>query len=137
VAFVAAYREGIEIVLFFRALVLDSPGFALAILCGAGAGLLLLTVLVVGMQRLGRRLNPRPLMLASSVVLSAVAISMVGQGIRALQEGGFLHVRALPLPSLPRLGLYATVEGLAVQLLVLAGVIGPAIYERRRAARAA
>jgi high-affinity iron transporter len=133
VAFVAAYREGIEIVLFFRALVLDSPGFTVAVLLGAGTGLLLLSVLVVGMQRLGRRLDPRPLMLASSVLLTAIALSMVGQGIRALQEGGYLHVRALPLPSLPRLGLYATAEGLAVQLIVLACVIGPTLYERRRA----
>jgi high-affinity iron transporter len=138
VAFVAAYREAIEVVLFFRALVLDAPGRGWAILAGAATGIAALTALVKLMSVLGRRLNPRPLMQASSVLLTAIAVSLVGQGVRALQEGGYLHLSPLPpgVPSAPVLGLYATVEGVAAQAVVLALAIVPAWLEKRSRARA-
>src|SRR5205823_2066186 len=99
VAFVAAYREAIEVVLFFRALVLDAPGRAGAV-----------------------------------ALRTLLSVSLVGQGIRALQEGGYLGLTPLGegVPSLPSLGLYATAEGLAVQALVLLMVAVPWWLERRR-----
>src|SRR6185369_1310450 len=60
VAFVAAYREAIEIVLFFRALALDSPGAGWSIVAGATVGVLGLVAIVKIMSALGKRLNPRP-----------------------------------------------------------------------------
>src|SRR5205823_13657492 len=76
VAFVAAYREAIEIVLFFRALALDSPGRGWAIATGALVGVVILGGVVVIMQQLGKRLNPRPVMLASGILLTALAIAL-------------------------------------------------------------
>jgi len=133
VAFVAAFREAIEIVLFFKALLLDSTVGPWPVIGGAAAGVAVLSVIVTVLGRLGRRLNPRPLMLVSSIVLTALAISLVGQGVRALQEGGFVGLHMLALPSLPALGLYATTEGLLSQLVVLALVIVPVVLERRTA----
>jgi len=95
------------------------------------AGTSVLAVLVLVLGRFGRRLNPRPLMLVSSIVLTALAISLVGQGIRALQEGGYLALTSLSLPSLPALGLYATRQGLLAQLVVLGLVLVPVILEKR------
>jgi high-affinity iron transporter len=135
-AFVAAYREAIEIVLFFRALALDSPGRAPAIAAGAATGVVVLAALVVAMAQLGRRLDPRPVMLASSVLLTALAVSLVGQGVRALQEGGYLTLTPTRLPSVPSVGLYTTAEGLAVQALVMALVLVPWWLARRRASEA-
>lgn len=135
VAFVAAYREAIEIVLFFRALALDSPGRAGAIAAGIAVGAVILGGLVFGMQQLGRRLNPRPVMVVSGVLLTALAISLVGQGVRALQEGGYVALTPLAAAGngLPTLGLYPTIEGLATQLIVLALVLLPLWLERKRA----
>jgi high-affinity iron transporter len=135
VAFVAAYREAIEIVLFFRALALDSPGRAGAIAAGVATGGAILAALVFGMQQLGRRLNPRPVMVASGVLLTALAISLVGQGVRALQEGGYLPLTPIGHGSggLPSLGLYPTLEGLGTQLAVLALVLLPVWIDRKRA----
>ncbi|HWE30924.1 MAG TPA: FTR1 family protein, partial [Polyangia bacterium] len=53
VAFIATYREAVEIVLFFRALALDSPGRATAIAAGVATGGAILGALVFGMQQLG------------------------------------------------------------------------------------
>jgi high-affinity iron transporter len=133
VAFVAAFREAIEIVLFFKALLLDSPTGPWPVIGGAAAGLSVLVVIVQVLARVGRRMNPRPLMLASSVVLSALAISLVGQGVRALQEGGLVGLSSLAWPRLPALGLYPTVQGLGAQLVVLLLVVVPTLLERRRA----
>ena len=136
VAFVAAYREAIEIVLFFRALVLDAPGAGLYVLAGAATGIAILVVIVRGMSMVGKRLNPRPLMQVSSVLLTAIAISLVGQGIRALQEGGYAHLEPVwPALHVPVLGIFPSAEGLASQGLVLALVLVPAWLERRKASR--
>jgi len=135
VAFVAAYREAIEIVLFFRALTLDSPGRAAAIAAGCATGCAILAALVFGMQQLGRRLNPRPVMVASGLLLTALAIALVGQGVRALQEGGYVPLTPIgnAAGGLPSLGLYPTLEGLGTQLVVLALVLLPVWLDRRRA----
>ena len=130
VAFVAAFREAIEIVLFFKALLLDSTVGPWPVVGGAVAGAAVLTVIVLALGRLGRRLDPKPLMLASSVSLTALAISLVGQGVRALQEGGLVGLSTLALPSLPTLGLYPTVQGLLAQLVVLALVVAPVLARR-------
>lgn len=135
VAFVAVYREAIEIVLFFRALALDSPGRAGAIAAGVAVGAVVLAGLVFGMHQLGRRLNPRPVMAASGVLLTALALSLVGQGVRALQEGGYVPLTPIGSASggVPTLGLYPTIEGLGTQLVVLALVLLPLWLERKRA----
>jgi high-affinity iron transporter len=139
VAFVAAYREAIEIVLFFRALSLDSPGRTSAIAAGAATGCAILAALVFGMQQLGRRLNPRPVMVASGLLLTALAIALVGQGVRALQEGGYVSLTPIGNAhgGVPSLGLYPTVEGLGIQLVVLALVLLPVWLQRGRAAKPA
>ncbi len=132
VAFVAAYREAIEIVLFFRALVLDSPEGKGAIVLGIAVGLVALALLVVVMQQLGRRLNPRPVMTASGILLTALAISLVGQGIRALQEGGFIGLTPIKMPSLPAIGIFPTIQGIFTQAVVLCLVLLPLWRERRK-----
>jgi high-affinity iron transporter len=137
VAFVAAYREAIEIVLFFRALALDSPGARWSIVAGASVGVLALVAVVRVMSALGKRLNPRPVMVVSGLLLTAIAISLVGQGVRALQEGGYAHLTPLPPSvSVPVLGIYPSVEGVLAQALVLLLVLVPAVVERRRANQA-
>jgi high-affinity iron transporter len=131
-AFIAAFREAMEIVLFFRALVLGAPGHGTAVAAGAAVGVLGLSALVLVMSQLGRRLNPRPVMLASSVLLTALAVSLVGQGIHALQEGGYLSLTPLHAPSLPSIGLYANLQSLLIQLVVLVLVFVPWYLERRK-----
>ena len=96
-------------------------------------GCAILAALVFGMQQLGRRLNPRPVMVASGVLLTALAIALVGQGVRALQEGGYVPLTPIGNAGggLPSLGLYPTIEGLGAQLVVLALVLLPLWLERR------
>lgn len=120
-AFIAVYREAFEVVLFYKALLLEAAGHGWVVLVGAATGLVVLGVLALGLKRLGQRLKPRPFMLASSVVLAFLSLMMLGKGIRALQEAGVVSATRVTLPDLPAIGLFGTAQGLAAQgvLLVL------------------
>ena len=50
--------------------------------------------------------------------------SRLREGVAALQEGGALPARVLDLPGLPLLGVYPTLQGLVLQALVAATVVG-------------
>jgi high-affinity iron transporter len=127
-AFAAIYREMFEVVLFFRGLLLESPGEGGAVALGAFVGLLLLVALVAAFQKLGRRLKPRPLLLTCGVLLCALAVFMVGNGIRSLQEVGIVPLTVWGGFEVPALGLYATREGVLSQAIVLLVLAGSAVW---------
>lgn len=141
IAFFAAYREALETVLFFRALMLQAgPGGQGQVLLGAGLGTLLMIGLVLVVGRIGKKLNPRPVMLASSVLLAALSLTLTGHGLHALQEGGY--VRSTPVviageawSGLPSIGLYASWQGLALQALVLVLLLLPSLLDKLRASK--
>jgi len=143
IAFFAAYREALETALFYRALLLDTgPGEWRLVLLGMAAGVAALAVLVVVVGRIGRKLNPRPVMLASSALLALLALALTGHGIHALQEGGYvattlIMVAGAPWSGLPSLGVYATWQGLGAQAVALLLLVLPSLLEKIRASRAA
>ncbi|HKP58940.1 MAG TPA: FTR1 family protein [Polyangiales bacterium] len=127
-AFVAAYREAFEIVLFYQALVLDAGEHVRQIWIGTGIGIAILLVIAGVLLRVGQKLRPAPFMLASSVFLALLSFMLVGKGIRALQEAAVIGVHPLPLPELQWLGIYATREGLIAQGALLLLLIGSAVW---------
>ena len=127
-SFVAAYREAFEIVLFFRALLLDAGDQQSRVWLGALAGLVLLVAITLVLQRVGQRLQPRPFMLASSVLLAVLAFALTGKGVRALQEAALLPITEIAFSELPWLGIHATLQGLLVQGLVLAFLVSSAVW---------
>ena len=130
--FVAVYREMFETVLFFRGLLLESPGNGPAVAGGAAAGMCALVAVVVVFQRVGRKLKPRPLLVTCGVLLCVLAVLMVGQGIRSLQVLGALPLTVWGRFEVPALGLYATREGLCAQAFVLLVLIGSALWTAMR-----
>jgi high-affinity iron transporter len=137
-SFVASYREAFEIVLFFKALLLDARESQSRVWLGAGLGLLVLALVALVLKRIGQRLQPRPFMLVSSALLSLLVFAMTGNGIHALQEAAVVGMTELSVPSLPVLGVYPTLESLAAQALVLLFLLGSAAWPllRRRRDRA-
>lgn len=127
-AFAAIYREMFEVVLFFRGLLLESPGEGGAVALGAAAGLVALVALVAAFQKLGRRLKPRPLLLTCGILLCLLAVLMVGNGVRALQEVGVVPLHVWGGFEVRALGLYATREGLLSQALVLLVLVASALW---------
>jgi high-affinity iron transporter len=126
--FLAAYREAFEVVLFFKALLLDAGPHQNRVWLGAGAGLLALALVATVLQRIGQRLQPRRFMLASSVLLALLVFALAGNGIHALQEAAVIGITPLAFPELPLLGVHATAETLAAQACVLLFLIGSAFW---------
>jgi high-affinity iron transporter len=123
VVFLAVYREGFETVLFYKALyVAGGSAGAAAVTFGLLAGLAGLVALYVGIERFGLRIPVRQFFMVTGALLYYLAFVFAGRGVKELQESGL--VATTPVSWAPRsdlLGIYPTVESLAVQgLIVLA-----------------
>ena len=127
VAFVAVFREAFEVVVFYRGLLMESPGLDRPVGMGALVGCALLGGVVFGLSRVGYKLKPRPLLVGSSALLGALAIVMTGEAIRSLQEAAAIPLSPLGSFSIPALGVYATWQGLGAQGLVVALVAAGAV----------
>ncbi|MBK8172200.1 MAG: FTR1 family protein [Sandaracinaceae bacterium] len=134
-AFLAAYREVFELVLFYQALLLDAGEHARMVWLGACAGVAILIAIVFALRQIGQKIPPRPFMLGSSVLLAVLALMLVGKGVRALQEAVVIPMTALQLPELPTIGFFATREGLIAQatlaLLLVTSALWPWLAARK------
>jgi high-affinity iron transporter len=134
-AFLAIYREMFEVVVFYRGLLLQGPDEGRSVALGTGVGLVALVGVVYVFQRIGRKLKPRPLLLSCGALLCAIAVVMVGEGVRALQEAGVVAFTPVRFPELPQIGVFASAQGLMAQLLVLCGLaisLGYTLWRRER-----
>jgi len=139
VAFLAVYREGFETVLFYKALFLSGAGVILPVFLGMAVGGAVLAVVYLAISRYGVKIPLKPFFGITSAFLYYMAFVFAGKGIAELQEGGLVSTTVLPWgPRVPTLGIYPTVESLALQgvllLLLLAGLLWTFVIEPRRLA---
>jgi high-affinity iron transporter len=134
-AFLAVYREGVETVLFYQALLVSAGSFHV-VAVGFVVGVVLLAMLYVAFMRLGMKIPLRQFFLATSCLLYYLAFVFAGKGVRELQEAGVIGVTPVAgIPSIDLLGIYPTVETLAIQailLVCLAYAIAVTLRARRR-----
>lgn len=124
--FTAMYREGFETVLFMQSLVLQS-GLA-PVLSGAAIALLLVTLVGVLVFVLQSKLPHKKMLVATGAMICVVLFVIVGNTTHMLQVVGWMTIHPLPI-VLPYwtglwLGTYATLEGLALQVIAVTFVIG-------------
>jgi high-affinity iron transporter len=137
VAFLAVYREVFETVLFYQALWVqaDVAGRS-AVLTGFGAGTAALVLLAWAIVRFSVRLPLSLFFGASALMLAVLAVVFAGQGIAALQEAGKLPVSPLDIPAVPLLGIYPNLQGLLLQLVLVAIIIAGWLMMRAPVRRA-
>ncbi|MEO5621800.1 MAG: cytochrome c/FTR1 family iron permease [Dokdonella sp.] len=134
-SFVVVYREVFETVLFYAAL--WSQGNGMAILSGAAVAIVMLTAMAWAMLRYSRKLPITQFFMASSLLISVLAVALAGKGIAALQEAGWLSVSLIEFPRIALLGIYPTLQGVATQVLVLGVLVAGFWLNRRRSILAA
>jgi high-affinity iron transporter len=137
VAFLAVYREGFETVLFYKALFLTGGGSPLSVVAGIVVGSVALVAVYIAINRYGVRIPLKPFFGFTSAFLYYMAFGFAGKGVAELQEGGIVGTTIVPwAPRIPGLGIYPTVESLAVQgllvVLLLAGLTWTFLLEPRR-----
>ena len=133
-AFLVVFREGFETALFYEALLANTaPAPVLIGLLAGGAAALASGWLVLAS---GRKLPLRLFFRVTSVLLAALAVMLVGAGIRGLQTAALIS--ATPVSWFPDrdwlqlwFGLYPLAEPLAAQALVLLILTLPWLLRRR------
>jgi high-affinity iron transporter len=123
VAFLAVYREGVETILFYKALLVSGgAGDVGTVAAGVALGAVALVGLYVAIMRLGVRIPMKPFFAVTGALLYYMAFVFAGKGIAELQEGGLVGTTViawLQWLRVPFLGIYPTVQSLALQLLLL------------------
>ncbi|MEZ4721182.1 MAG: FTR1 family protein [Flavobacteriales bacterium] len=123
-SFVVVFREAFESVLFLSSLTTDGQSESkIGVLIGfIGAAAILLFV-AWAILKWFKKLPIRKVFLYSSIVILALAFVLAGDGIHAIQEGGYLDIRSFPMNiKLPLLGIYPTYETMVVQIAVLVAI---------------
>ena len=113
-AFVAVYREVFETILFFIAMWSEQNRGA--ILGGLIVGGVVLAAVAFWMLRVSKRLPIGQFFSISSILIAVLAVVLVGKGIAALQEAGWVSQAWVAAPRIEWLGIYPSWESLLAQL---------------------
>lgn len=133
-AFIAVYREVFETIIFYAAL--GAEGQNMALLAGFLLAVATLAVIAWAMLRFSRKLPISKFFAYSALLIAFLAVVLIGKGVAALQEAGFVGVS--PLDSFPRvtiIGLFPTLESVGAQLAMIALLIAGYLLADRRNAR--
>ena len=131
VAFLAVYREGVETILFYKALLVAGPagGAVLPVVLGIAAASVVLGVVYVLINRFGVKLPLKPFFGVTSAFLYYMAFVFAGKGVAELQGGGVVPITIVSwAPQIERLGIYRTVESLAAQGVLLLLFVGALVW---------
>ena len=132
-AFIAVYREVFETILFFIAMWSEHNGSA--IVAGLVAGSAALAAIAYWMLRVSKRLPISQFFSISSIIIAVLAVVLVGKGIAALQEAGWIGQALVAVPRIDWLGVYPSWQSLLAQLAVAVIAIG-GFYLNARSSRA-
>ena len=134
-AFVVVYREAFETVLFYAAL--WSQGHHPSIMAGAATAVVALVAIAWLMLRYSRKLPFGRFFAISAALVAVLAVVLAGKGVAALQEAGWLPMSLVDGPRIDLLGIHPTVQGLGIQLAVVAVLLAGFTWNARNARAAA
>ena len=125
--FTSVFREGFETVLFLQALVLES-GISV-VLSGAAAALAAVGLIGFVTFKLQVNLPYKKMLIVTGVLIGAVLLQMVGTTVHVFQVVGWLPIHVMGGQPMPYwlgawFGVYATWEGVCLQAVAAAFVIG-------------
>jgi high-affinity iron transporter len=123
VAFLAVYREGVETILFYKALLVSGgTGAVGAVVGGVALGAAALVVLYILIMRLGVRIPMKAFFAVTGALLYYMAFVFAGKGVAELQEGRLIGTTVIPALEwlrVPFLGVYPTVQSLVPQVVLI------------------
>lgn len=123
-AFLAVYREGAETIIFYQALLSGAgDGGKANVYYGFIAGSIVLFFIYYIFKFTTVRIPMGPFFAVTSALLYYLAFSFAGKGVLELQEAGWISDTAANFPTIHGLGIYPSVEGLALQGLLLAAAL--------------
>ena len=125
-AFLAVFREGAEVILFYQPLLSDAKSMNY-VWGGFGTGCVVLVFVFIAIRFFSVRLPIRPFFLGTSILMFVMSISFLGSGIKELIEGDVIEMTSpewlsalIPFnDTLDVLGIYPVLETLIPQLVLI------------------
>lgn len=120
-AFLAIYREGAEVILFYHALAIsNTQSSTMTLLCGCAAAIIVLLILYRLMRSATVRIPYRLFFKGTALFLYYMAFTFVGRAILEFQEASWISITPLKfIPTIDVLGIYPSKEGVLAQLFFL------------------
>ena len=134
--FLAVYREGAEVILFYQALFNNAIGDVDMIWGGFVAACAALALLFFLMQRGALRIPIGPFFKVTSAFMFVLAVTFLGGGLKELQEADVIStsvIESIPVPSIDLLGLYPTYETIVPQILLILAAAAMVSYRKHSA----
>lgn len=136
-AFLAVYREGAEVILFYQPLI--SGDNINMVWAGLIAGCVCLVFVYLAIRYMSVRLPLKPFFLATSVLMAIMSIAFLGGGIKELIEGDVISMSSpawvawIPSnPVLEVLGIYPCVQTVVPQLILAAVTVATFMYWNKK-----
>ncbi|OOM10371.1 ferrous iron permease EfeU precursor [Clostridium saccharobutylicum] len=117
-AFLAVFREGTEVVLFYIGMA--SSIKLTDLFLGIALGFAILIIIAVLMLKIGLRIPMKPFFLVSSLLVFYLGLKFTGMGINGLQLSGVLPATSSDsLPTISALAVYPTWQGVILQAVLV------------------
>ena len=138
--FLAVFREGAEVILFYQAMFAgsDGNGTVSAVLLGIAISIVLLVFVYKAIIITGKKLPLKPFFLGTSILMFIMVVAFVGGGISEFVDAGWISPRIVEgVPTISLLGIYPyaqslIAQGIAVVVIILALLIGSALSKRKK-----
>ncbi|MCR5046179.1 MAG: FTR1 family iron permease [Treponema sp.] len=124
--FLAVFREGAEVILFYQAMFASSDGSGVvgAVLLGIAISVVLLIFVYKAIIVAGKRLPLKPFFLATSILMFIMVVSFVGGGISEFVDAGWIIPHVIEgFPTISILGIFPYKESLGAQAIALVVVV--------------
>ncbi|MCR5254043.1 MAG: FTR1 family iron permease [Treponema sp.] len=131
--FLAVFREGAEVILFYQAMFAGSsgkPGVLSAVILGIAISIALLVFVYKAIILTGKKLPLKPFFLATSILMFVMVVAFVGGGISEFVDAGWINPRVISgVPTISLLGIYPYAEsligqGIALLIVILSLILG-------------
>ncbi|MEH7351481.1 FTR1 family iron permease [Gottfriedia acidiceleris] len=121
-SFFAVFREGAETVVFYIGM--SSSITAKELITGFAGGIILLVIIGIFILKGSKFIPLKPFFTIASLCIYYLTFKFIGQSIHALQGIGYLpdHMSTI-FPTIPKLGIYPSLESIIPQLILLLFVI--------------
>lgn len=133
-SFLAVYREGAEVILFYQALFNGATGDTHMIWAGFGSGAVALLVIFALIRKGLFHIPLKPFFQITSFLMFILAVSFAGGGVSELQEAQIIPQTVFQsswFPNIDWLGLYPTYETVGIQAALLLGASVFVLWKRR------
>jgi len=138
--FLAVFREGAEVILFYQAMFAGSSGSAgtiSAVIVGMVISVILLVFVYKAIILTGKKLPLKPFFMATSILMFVMVVSFVGGGISEFVDAGWISPHVINgVPTISLLGIYPYTEsligqGIALVIVIFSLVLGTMISKKR------